>query len=31
MSKHALWNKPTIQASIEDINKKFKSLNIKMN
>ena len=24
MSKHALWNKPTIQASIDDINKKFK-------
>ena len=30
MSKHVLWNKPTIQASIDDINKKFKSLNVKM-
>ena len=28
MSKHVLWNKPTIQASIDDI-KKFKSLNVK--
>ena len=31
MGKHVLWNKPTIQASIDDINKKFKSLNVKMN
>ena len=29
-SKHVLWNKPTIQASIDDINKKPKSLNAKM-
>ena len=30
MSKHVLWNKPTLQASVADINKKLKSLNIKM-
>ena len=30
MSKHVLWNKPTIQASIDDINNKFKSLNVEM-
>ena len=30
MSKHVLWYKPAIQASIDDINKKFKSLNIKL-
>ena len=30
MSKHVLWNKPTIQAIIDDINKKFKSLSVKM-
>ena len=29
-SKHVLWNKPTIQASINDINKRFKGLNVKM-
>ena len=29
-SKHVLWNKPTLKASIDDINKRFKSLNIKM-
>ena len=29
-SKHALWNKPTLKASIDDINKKFKNLNVKM-
>ena len=28
--KHVLWNIPTLKASIDDINKKFKSLNIKM-
>ena len=28
-SKKILWNKPTIQASIADIIKKFKSLNVK--
>ena len=29
-NKHVLWNKPTLKASIDDINKKFKSLKIKM-
>ena len=29
-SKHVLWNKPTIKESIDDINKRFKNLNIKM-
>ena len=29
-SKHVLWNKPTLKESIGDINKRFKSLNIKM-
>ena len=30
MSKHVLRNMRTVQASIDDINKKFKSLNVKM-
>ena len=30
MSKHVLWNKPTLQASVADINKKFKNINVKM-
>ena len=29
-SKHVLWNKPTLKESIDDINKKFKGLNVKM-
>ena len=29
-SKHVLWNKPTLKESIDDINKIFKDLNIKM-
>ena len=29
-SKHVPWNKPTLKASIDDINNRFKSLNIKM-
>ena len=29
-SKWANWNKPTLQASVNDINKKFKSLNVKL-
>ena len=29
-SKHVLWNKPTLKESIDDINKRFKSLNINM-
>ena len=29
-SKHVLWNTPTLKASIDDISKRFKSLNAKM-
>ena len=29
-SKHVLWNKPTLKASVDDINKRFKGLNVKM-
>ena len=29
-SKNVLWNKPTLKSSVDDINKKFKSLNVKM-
>ena len=29
-SRWTLWNKPTLQASIADINKKFNYLNVKM-
>ena len=29
-SKHVLWNKLTLKASIDDINKRFEDLNIKM-
>ena len=29
-AKNILWNKPTVEASIRDTNKKFPSLNIKM-
>ena len=29
-SKHVLWNKPTLKASIDDISKRFEILNIKM-
>ena len=29
-SKHILWNKPTLKASIDDINKRFKGLNVKV-
>ena len=28
--KHVLWNKPTLKAGIDDINKRFKILNVKM-
>ena len=28
--KHVVWNKPTLKASIDDINKRFKHLNVKM-
>ena len=27
MGKHALWDKPTLQACVADINKQLKSLN----
>ena len=29
-SKHVLWNRPTLKESIDDINKRFKNLNVKM-
>ena len=29
-SKHFPWNKPILKASIDDINKRFKLLNVKM-
>ena len=30
MSKHVLWNKPTLQASVSDMNKKIKGLSVNM-
>ena len=29
-SKHVLWNKPTLKERIDDSNKRFKGLNVKM-
>ena len=29
-SKYVLWNKPTLKASIDDINKMFKNVKVKM-
>ena len=29
MSKHLLWNKPTLTESIKDTNNRFKNINIK--
>ena len=29
-NKHVLWKEPTLKESIDDINKRFKNLNIKM-
>ena len=29
MSKHLLWNKPTLSESIKDTNNRFKNINIK--
>ena len=29
-SRHVLWNKPTLKESIDDIDKRFKQMNIKM-
>ena len=28
-SKHILWNKPTIESSLNDLNKKYKDINFK--
>ena len=30
-SANVLWNKPTLQASVADINKTYKHINVKMN
>ena len=30
-SRWITWNKPTIKESVEDLNKKFKNLNVKLN
>ena len=30
MNKHVLWNKPTLQASVADINKQVEHLNVKL-
>ena len=30
MSRHVLWNKPTLQASVDDINNNSKNMNVKM-
>ena len=27
LSRHVLWNKPTLQASIDDVNEQMKKLN----
>ena len=29
-SNNSLWNKPTLQASIDDVNNKFQSLNVEI-
>ena len=29
-SANLLWNKPTLKASVDEINKRFKGLNVKM-
>lgn len=29
-AKHVLWNKPTLQESVKDINKRFKGINVKI-
>ena len=29
-SKHVLWNKDTLTKSVDDLNKKFKNINIKL-
>ena len=30
-SKNVLWNKPTLEASVNDLNKKYKDVNFKLN
>ena len=30
MSKHVLWNKPTLKASVADIDKRFEHIDVKM-
>ena len=30
-SKHVLWNKPTLEASVNDLNKRFSGMNFKLN
>ena len=30
LAKHILWNKKTLKESVDDINKKFKNLNVKL-
>ena len=29
-AKHILWNKPTLKESVDDLNKKYKSVNFKL-
>ena len=29
-AKHVLWNKPTLQASVNDLNKKYKNVTFKL-
>ena len=29
-SKHVLWNKPTLEASVNDLNKRFSGMNFKL-
>ena len=29
-AKHVLWNKDTLTTSVDDLNKKFKNINIKL-
>ena len=30
MSKHLLWNKPTLQSSVNDLNKRFSGMSFKL-
>ena len=29
-ARHLLWNEPSLSASVADVNRRFKSLNVKM-